>query len=69
MELGAEITRLDTADLVEGIARVVTATGATHLFLPHVRTGIVEAVTRRPIEVRLAELLPSVDLHVVAVPT
>ena len=68
VELGAEVARLETADIVEGIARVATATGATHLFLPHVRTGIVEAVTRRPIEVRLAELLPNVDLHVVAVP-
>ena len=69
VELGAEITRLETQDVVAGIARVATATGATHLFLPHARTGILEAVTRRPIEVRLAELLPDVDLHVVALPT
>jgi two-component system sensor histidine kinase KdpD len=69
VDLGAEVVRLEGRDPIEGIARVAIETGATHLYLPHVRGGLRQTIGQRPIEVRLAERLPDVDVHVVAAPT
>jgi two-component system, OmpR family, sensor histidine kinase KdpD len=67
VELGAVTMRLEGEDAADGIARVVEATGANHLFLPWSPPGRLEGIRRRPLAARIAELLPDLDLHLVAV--
>jgi two-component system sensor histidine kinase KdpD len=66
VDLGAKTSRLASGDLVDAIAEVVAAVGATHLFFPHAPAGRLESLTRRPLGERLAERLPDLDLHLVA---
>ena len=67
VDLGAKTSRLASGDPVDAIADVATAVGATHLFVPYAPSGRLEGLTRRPLGERLAERLPDVDLHLVAV--
>ena len=66
VDLGAKTSRLASGDLVDAIAEVVAAVGATHLFVPYAPAGRLESIARRPLGERLAERLPDLDLHLVA---
>jgi two-component system, OmpR family, sensor histidine kinase KdpD len=65
VELGARTARLDTGDSAVAVGAAVRELGATHLFVPQVPPGRLDALLHRSLVERLAEQLPDVDLHVV----
>ncbi len=67
VDLGAKTAQLASGDTGDAIAEVVAAVGATHLFVPYAPAGRLESLARRPLGERLAERLPDLDLHLVAV--
>jgi K+-sensing histidine kinase KdpD len=66
VDLGARSAQLASRDLVDAIAEVVAAVGATHLFIPCAPAGRLGILARRPLGERPAERLPDLDVHLVA---
>ena len=68
MDLGAEVVRVDAADVVAGLERVARSHRATHLVLPHREVvGLRKRLERPPID-RLLERLPELEVHVIGLP-
>jgi two-component system, OmpR family, sensor histidine kinase KdpD len=65
VDLGAEVVRLEAADLVAGLEQVARSHRATHLVLPHREVAGLKRLTERPLVDRLLERLPDLELHVV----
>ena len=68
IDLGAEVVRVESADMVAGLEQVARSHRATHLVLPHHEIGGLRRLWERPIVDRLIERLPDVELHVVGPP-
>jgi len=66
VDLGAEVVRVEAADLVTGLEQVARAHRATHLVLPHRQVDGIRRLRERPVVDRLIERLPDLELHVVA---
>ena len=65
VDLGAEVVRVEAADVVSGLEQVARAHRATHLVLPHRELAGLKRLRERPLVDRLIERLPEVELHVV----
>ena len=65
VDLGAEVVRVEAADMVTGLEQVARLHRATHLVLPHREVGGLKRLLERPLVDRLIERLPDVELHVV----
>ncbi len=65
VDLGAEVVRVEAADVVAGLEDVARSRRATHLVLPHQPQSAVERVRHRPIVDRLIDEMPDVEVHVV----
>jgi two-component system sensor histidine kinase KdpD len=68
VDLGADVVRVDAADVVTGLEQVARSHRATHLVLPHRELGGLKRLRERPLVDRLIERLPDVELHVVGPP-
>jgi two-component system sensor histidine kinase KdpD len=68
VDLGAEVVRIEAADVVSGLEQVARSHRATHLVLPHREIGGLRRLRERPIVDRLIERLPDVELHIVGPP-
>lgn len=69
VDLGAEVVRIQAADLVGGLEEVSRARRATHLVLPFMAQSGLSRVRDRPLVDRLLERLPDVELHVIGPPS
>ena len=70
VDLGAEVVRVEAADVVAGLEDAARARRATHLVIPHQPQSAVDRVRHRPIVDRLIDEMPDVEVHVVgAAPT
>jgi two-component system, OmpR family, sensor histidine kinase KdpD len=65
VDLGAEVVRVEAADVVTGLEQVARSHRATHLVLPHREVTGLQRLRERPLVDRLLERLPDVELHVV----
>jgi two-component system sensor histidine kinase KdpD len=65
VDLGADVVRLEAADVVSGLEQVALSHRATHLVLPHREVAGLKRLLERPLVDRLIERLPDVELHVV----
>jgi two-component system, OmpR family, sensor histidine kinase KdpD len=65
LDLGADVVRVEAADVVTGLAEVARAHRATHVVLPHREVMGLKRLRERPLVDRLMERLPDVELHVV----
>jgi two-component system sensor histidine kinase KdpD len=68
VDLGADVVRVESADMVAGLEQVARSHRATHLVLPHHEIGGLKRLRERPIVDRLIERLPDVELHIVGPP-
>lgn len=68
VDLGADVVRVDAADVVSGLAQVAQSHRATHVVLPHREVGGLKRLRERPLVDRLIERLPDVEVHVVGPP-
>jgi two-component system sensor histidine kinase KdpD len=69
VDLGADLVRVEAADLVTGLEQVARGHRATHLVLPHHEIVGLKRLRERPLVDRLIERLPDVELHVVGPPS
>jgi two-component system, OmpR family, sensor histidine kinase KdpD len=65
VDLGAEILRIEAADVATGLERAVRTRRATHLVLPHVATTTLQRLRQRPMADRLMQVFPDLEIHVV----
>jgi two-component system sensor histidine kinase KdpD len=65
VDLGADIVRVEAADVVSGLEQVAHSHRATHLVLPHRDVAGLKRLLERPLVDRLIDRLPDVELHVV----
>jgi two-component system sensor histidine kinase KdpD len=65
VDLGADVVRVEAADVVTGLEQVGRTHRATHLILPHRESAGLKRLLERPLVDRLMERLPDVELHVV----
>jgi two-component system sensor histidine kinase KdpD len=65
VDLGADVVRVEAADLVSGLAEIVRSRRATHLVIPFRPTGTLERLRQRPLADQLIERLPDLEVHVV----
>ncbi len=65
VDLGAEVVRVEAADVVAGLEDAARSHRATHLVLPHQPQSAVDRVRHRPVVDRLIEDMPDVEVHVV----
>jgi two-component system sensor histidine kinase KdpD len=65
-DLGAEILVVEASDPAEGIARIARARRVTRLVMPHRASGALERVRRMPLADRILELLPTLEITIVA---
>jgi two-component system sensor histidine kinase KdpD len=68
VDLGAEVVRVEAADVVSGLEQVARSHRATHVVLPHREVAGLKRLRERPIVDRLIERLPDVEVHVVGPP-
>ena len=65
VDLGAEVIRVETTDVVSALEQVVSARGATHVVLAHVEQPALRRLTERPLVDRVIARMPDVEVHVV----
>jgi two-component system, OmpR family, sensor histidine kinase KdpD len=65
VDLGAEVIRVEAANVAAGLEQVIRARRVTHLVLPHRETGSVRRLLERPLADRLLERLPDLEIHIV----
>jgi two-component system sensor histidine kinase KdpD len=68
VDLGADVVRVESPDVVSALEQVARSHGATHLVLPHSQLGGLKRLRERPLVDRLIERLPEVELHIVGPP-
>jgi two-component system sensor histidine kinase KdpD len=68
VDLGADVVRVEAADVVTGLEQVARSHRATHVVLPHRELVGLKRLRERPLVDRLLERLPDVEMHVVAPP-
>jgi two-component system sensor histidine kinase KdpD len=67
-DLGAEVIRVEAADVASGIGQVAESRSATHIVLPHHELTGLRRLRGRPLVDVLLERLPDVEVHVVGGP-
>jgi two-component system sensor histidine kinase KdpD len=67
-DLGAEVLRVEAADLAAGIQEAVRLRHATHLVLPHRPVEGFRRMLERPLVDAILERLPDLEIHEVAGP-
>jgi two-component system sensor histidine kinase KdpD len=67
VDLGAEVVRVEAADVPAGLEQVARSHRATHLVIPHQEVVGLKRLRERPLVDRLMERLPEVELHIVGV--
>jgi two-component system sensor histidine kinase KdpD len=65
VDLGAEVVRVETTDVVAALEQVVRARGATHVVVAHAEQRGLRRVTERPLVDRIVARMPDVEVHVV----
>jgi len=65
VDLGAEVIRVETTDVVDALEYVVRARGATHVVLAHAEQPALRRLTQRPLVDRIVTRMPDVEVHVV----
>jgi two-component system, OmpR family, sensor histidine kinase KdpD len=68
VDLGAEVVRVDAADVATGLEEAARSHRATHLVLPHREVTGLKRLRERPLVDRLIEHLPAVEVHLVGAP-
>ncbi len=67
IDLGAEIVRMEAADVASGVVEAARLRRATHVVLPHhERTGL-QRIRERPLVDLIIERLPDVEVHSIGV--
>jgi two-component system sensor histidine kinase KdpD len=69
VDLGAEVLRVEAADLAAGLVRAARLKRATHLFLPRQPNRGLQRITQRPITDQILAQLPDLEVHLVDVPS
>ena len=65
VDLGAEVVRVESSDVVAGLEQVAHSSRATHVVLPHSERSGLARFRERAVVDRLIERLPDVEIHVV----
>jgi two-component system, OmpR family, sensor histidine kinase KdpD len=65
-DLGAEIVVVEAPDVAEGVVRIARARRVTRLVMPHRTSTAIERVRRSPLSERILELLPTLEITIVA---
>jgi two-component system sensor histidine kinase KdpD len=63
VDLGAEIVRIEAADVASGLEEAARLRRATHVFLPHHEVGGLRRLVERPLVDRLVERMPDLEVH------
>ncbi len=70
VDLGAEIVRIEAADVASGVEEAARLRRATHVFLPHHEVQGLRRLVERPLVDRLVASMPDLEVHSVgSVPT
>jgi two-component system sensor histidine kinase KdpD len=69
VDLGAEIVRIEAADVASGVEEAARLRRATHIFLPHHEVQGLRRLVERPLVDRLVERMPDLEVHSVAAGT
>jgi two-component system sensor histidine kinase KdpD len=69
VDLGAEVIRVETTDVVAALEQVVRARGATHVVVAHAEQPTWRRLTQRPLVDRIVARMPDVEVHVVGAGT
>jgi two-component system sensor histidine kinase KdpD len=67
VDLGAEVVRVEAADVADGIEQVVRSRHATHIVLPQRAPSGLSRFLERPLADRLLQRLPELEVHLVGV--
>jgi two-component system, OmpR family, sensor histidine kinase KdpD len=65
VDLGADVVRVEAKDVASGVEQVARSRRVTHVVLPYRDRSLVGRVFERPLESRLMERLPDVEVHLV----
>ncbi len=65
VDLGADVVRVEAADVATGLANVAKQRKASHVVLPHRSREGLKRITQRPLSEEVIERLPNVKLHLV----
>ena len=65
VDLGADVVRVESKDVVAGLEQVAHSSRATHVVLPHSERSGLARFRERAVVDRLIEQLPDVEIHVV----
>ena len=65
VDLGADVVRVESKDVVAGLEQVAHSSRATHVVLPHSEPSGLARFRERALVDRLIEQLPDVEIHVV----
>ncbi len=65
VDLGADVVHVEARDVASGVEQVARSRRVTHVVLPYRDRSFVGRVFERPLESRLMERLPDIELHLV----
>ncbi|HEY5519163.1 MAG TPA: universal stress protein [Candidatus Limnocylindrales bacterium] len=65
VDLGADVVRIEAADVASGLASIAKQRNASHVVLPHRSREGLKRITQRPLSEEMLERLPNVKLHLV----
>ena len=68
VDLGAQVIRLEAADVAAGVVQRPAIRGATHVVLPYDERTALERLRRPTLAERVLQALPDIEVHVVAAP-
>ena len=63
IDLGAEVVRIEAADVASGVEEAARVRRATHVVLPHHELTGLQRLRERPLVDRIIERLPDVEVH------
>jgi two-component system, OmpR family, sensor histidine kinase KdpD len=69
VDLGADVVRIEAADVADGLATIAERRRATHVFVPHREIGGLRRLRDRSLVERVLERLPDVEVHAVGAPS
>ncbi len=65
VDLGADVVRIEAADVVSGIEEIARSRRATHVVLPHREVTGIKRLRERSLVDRLLERVPELEVHIV----
>jgi two-component system, OmpR family, sensor histidine kinase KdpD len=69
VDLGADVVRVEAADVATGVEQVARDRKATHVVVPHVEVTGIRRLRERSLVDQLLERLPDIEVHAIAAPT